>query len=135
MWVIPKTAWKITDSFMLTPDYERIRSNILHLQSMAGRLYPSFVLLPMSDYTIDGLPYLEFFAHIETNLERLYCGTFSRPGYSAKEVRENGSVWDFRDLNRIESILGQVYSDMLTQEAAKPVLSFVMGGGAFATLI
>lgn len=135
MWITPKTNWQVTDSFMLTPDYERIRGNMQHLHGMAQRLYPAFGLLSMADYTIEGLPYVEFFDSVEINLQKLYDGTFKRRDYSNRVMRENGPVWDFRDLNRIEGILQQAYSDMLTQEATKSVLSFRMGGGAFATLI
>lgn len=135
MWTTPKTNWQSTDSFMLNPDYERIRGNMQHLHGMAQRLYPAFGLVNMADYTIEGLPFIEFFDNVETNLQRLYDCTFKRRDYANRVMRENGSVWDFRDLNRIEGILGQMYSDMLTQESTKPVLSFKMGGGAFAALI
>lgn len=135
MWTTPKISWKATDSFMLTPDYDRVWGNMQHLHSMAQRLYPAFALSSPGAYTIDGLPYLEFFEGVETNLQGLYDGTFKRRDYASRVMRENGPVWDFRDLNRIESILEQLYRDMQTQEVAKPKLSFRMGGGAFAALI
>ena len=135
-WITPKTDWKATDPIMLDPDYIRIRGNILHLRDMARQLYLSFPLADMEDYGPAGFPYVEFFANVDNNVDALLDNTF-RPARSerARAYAANGRVWNYDDLNRIESTLLGLYTALTAQQNARQTLAFTMGGGIFGACI
>lgn len=135
-WITPKTDWQETDPVMLDPDYVRIRGNILHLRDMARQLYLPFPLADMADYGPAGFPYVEFFANVDNNVDALLDNTF-RPARSerARAYAANGRVWNYDDLNRIESALLGLYTALTAQQNARRTLAFTMGGGIFGACI
>ncbi|MEG0764209.1 MAG: hypothetical protein RR424_10345 [Oscillospiraceae bacterium] len=128
MWITPKTNWTKDDTFDISPDYERIKGNILHLKAEAAQLYLPFSINNMSDYSIKSLPYEEFFNNVENGLKAIYDNTFKRNSYTSKTFIANATVWDWRDLNRIEGVTAQIYVDFMAQSLAKPKLKFMLGG-------
>ncbi|MEG2501063.1 MAG: hypothetical protein RSA78_08340, partial [Oscillospiraceae bacterium] len=108
MWITPKTNWTKDDTFNISPDYERIRGNILYLKAEAVKLYLSFTLNVMADYAMTDLPYAEFFNNVEDNLRLIYDKTYKRVNYSTRALRINEPIWDWRDLVRIESMTLQI---------------------------
>ena len=136
MWIAPKTNWTAADVFDLSPDYERIRGNILYLQEKARRLYLSFDLADMAGYAVDDFPFAEFFSHVDNNVDTLLDNTFRPPRIDrARDYSTNGRIWDYNDLNRIESALLRLYHDLNAQEQARMKLAFKLGGGMFGTCI
>lgn len=134
-WQTPKTDWTASDYFELS-DYERIRGNLLYLQKAARLLYPPVAFSAMQEYTMEDLPYLDFWRTPDENLSALLAGTFCRPLYEgAGDWRENGPVWDDDALNRIESACLHLYEDLQVQAASKQRLAFQMGGGIFGACI
>lgn len=121
---------------MLDPDYVRIRGNILHLRDMARQLYLPFPLADMADYGPAEFPYVEFFANVDNNVDALLDNTF-RPARSerARAYAANGRVWNYDDLNRIESALLGLYTALTAQQNARQTLAFTMGGGIFGACI
>lgn len=135
-WTTPKTNWKPTDSFDLTPDYARIRGNLLHLAGMARRLYRGAALAPMRDYTVADVPDADFFAAVDGNTDALLDGCFRPAAIGRGRVWDaNGRVWDAGDLVRIEAAHAALYDILRAQEAARPALAFTMGGDLFGTCI
>ncbi|MEG2022279.1 MAG: hypothetical protein RR087_10945 [Oscillospiraceae bacterium] len=128
MWITPKTNWTKDDTFDISPDYERIKGNILYLKAEAAKLYMPFALNSMADYSIMDLPHAEFFNNVENGLKAIYDNTFKRNSYIARTLVANAPVWDWRDLNRIESMSAQIYADFTAQSLAKPKLKFMLGG-------
>ena len=135
-WITPKTDWQETDPVMLDPDYVRIRGNILHLRDMARQLYLPFPLADMADYGPAGFSFVEFFANVDDNVDALLDNTF-RPARSerARAYAANGRVWNYDDLNRIESALLGLYTALTAQQNARQTLAFTMGGGIFGACI
>ncbi|MEG0178413.1 MAG: hypothetical protein RR573_10320 [Oscillospiraceae bacterium] len=128
MWITPKTNWTKDDTFDISPDYERIKGNILYLKAEAAQLYLPFSINIMADYSIKSLPYENFFNNVENGLRAIYDNTFKRSTYFSKRFIENAPIWDWRDLNRIESMSAQIYADFTAQSLAKPRLKFQLGG-------
>lgn len=135
MWTEPKTDWQRSDYFDLDPDYRRIRGNMLELHRRAKQLYSDFALPETVEYSIEQLPYLELFEGVEQSLAQLCAGTLARGWYSTRQLRENAPVWDWRDLNRIETIQRQLERDLCAAKRGRTPLQFRMGGGAFAAFI
>ena len=134
-WQTPKTVWAETDTFRLTPDYERIRGNLLYLRQRAAAVTHRPEYGPMEDHTVDGLPLADFFNRVEENLAALPAAVQTRPEYSTRSFFPGSLVWDWRDLERIEGMLLQIYNDLNAIEDGQQKLAFCLGGGYFGTFV
>ena len=134
-WQTPKISWTESDAFRLDPDYERIRGNLLYLRQRAAAITRRPDYGEMSSYTAAGLPLADFFNRVEENLAALADAVQLRPEYSTRSFSPGSLVWDWRDLERIEGMLLQVYNDLNAIESGQQKLAFCLGGGLFATFV
>lgn len=134
-WQTPKISWTESDAFRLDPDYERIRGNLLYLRQRAAAITRRPDYGEMSSYTADGLPLADFFNRVEENLAALADAVQPRPEYSTRSFSPSSLVWDWRDLERIEGMLLQVYNDLNAIESGQQKLAFCLGGGLFGTFV
>lgn len=134
-WKTPKTSWLETDTFCLDPDYERIRGNLLYLQQRAAAIVQRPAYGEMKTYTIGDIPLTEFFNQIEQNLAVLAAAVQQRSEYSTRTFVPGDLVWDWRDLERIERMLLQIYNDLNAIEDGQQKLAFCLGGGLFGTFV
>lgn len=134
-WQTPKTTWAETDAFRLDPDYERIRGNLLHLRQQAAAVTRKPDYSAMEDYAVDGVPLAEFFNRVEENLAALADAVQRRPTYSTRSFVPGDLAWDWRDLERIEGMLLQIYNDLNSIENGQQKLAFCLGGGFFGTYV
>ena len=134
-WQTPKISWTESDAFRLDPDYERIRGNLLYLRQRAAAITRRPDYGEMSSYTADGLPLADFFNRVEENLAALADAVQPRPEYSTRSFSPGSLVWDWRDLERIEGMLLQVYNDLNAIENGQQKLAFCLGGGLFGTFV
>lgn len=134
-WQTPKISWTESDAFRLDPDYERIRGNLLYLRQRAAAITRRPDYGEMSSYTADGLPLADFFNRVEENLAALADAVQPRPEYSTRSFSPGSLVWDWRDLERIEGMLLQIYNDLNAIESGQQKLAFCLGGGLFGTFV
>ncbi|WP_270913993.1 hypothetical protein [Allofournierella sp. CML151] len=134
-WQTPKISWTESDAFRLDPDYERIRGNLLYLRQRAAAITRRPDYGEMSSYTADGLPLADFFNRVEENLAALADAVQLRPEYSTRSFSPGSLVWDWRDLERIEGMLLQIYNDLNAIESGQQKLAFCLGGGLFGTFV
>ena len=134
-WQTPKISWTESDAFRLDPDYERIRGNLLYLRQRAAAITRRPDYGEMSSYTADGLPLADFFNRVEENLAALADAVQLRPEYSTRSFSPGSLVWDWRDLERIEGMLLQIYNDLNAIENGQQKLAFCLGGGLFGTFV
>lgn len=134
-WQTPKISWTESDAFRLDPDYERIRGNLLYLRQRAAAITRRPDYGEMSSYTADGLPLADFFNRVEESLAALADAVQPRPEYSTRSFSPGSLVWDWRDLERIEGMLLQVYNDLNAIESGQQKLAFCLGGGLFGTFV
>ena len=72
----------------------------------------------------------------DNNVDALLDNTFRPPrSERARAYEANGRVWDYDDLNRIESALAGLYTALTAQRNARQTLAFTMGGGIFGACI
>ena len=135
IWQTPKTVWDESDAFRLDPDYERIRGNLLYLRRRAAAITEKPEYGEMSSYTVDGLPLADFFNRVEENLAALANAVQPRPEYSTRAFIPGDLAWDWRDLERIEGMLLQIYNDLNAIENGQQKLAFCLGGGLFGTFV
>lgn len=134
-WQTPKISWTESDAFRLDPDYERIRGNLLYLRQRAAAITRRPDYGEMSSYTADGLPLADFFNRVEENLAALADAVQPRLEYSTRSFSPGSLVWDWRDLERIEGMMLQVYNDLNAIESGQQKLAFCLGGGLFGTFV
>lgn len=135
VWQTPKTTWAEQDPFCLDPDYERIRGNLLYLRQRAAAITQKPGYSRMQDYAVDGVPLAEFFNRVEENLAALAAAVQPRPEYATRTFVPSDLVWDWRDLERIEGMLLQIYNDLNAIENGQQKLAFCLGGGLFGTFV
>lgn len=103
-WVTPKTDWVATDRFNIE-DFNRIKNNILFLQSWAREVF-SYVPLDNMGEDIDSYTAywnVDYFNAFENNIDALNEG-IRQLDYGIKMTfAENGYFINFTELNRIES--------------------------------
>lgn len=128
MWTEPKTDWSSTDRFNIS-DYNRIKNNIEYLRQIGNEVYKYFKLDDMGE---DKTSYSGFwtpaeFNLFESNLE-LIKANFPASNIGARKTYfENGPFIDWKELNRIESVLLNYYDMATLQKAILPRLSFRLG--------
>lgn len=125
-WTTPKTDWT-EDSFINAVDYNRISENLLFLRDLASELFASPQFKTMDEKTVYELIYADEMNAIEDNLTALNLGTW---GYDIGEQEtyvDNGSMPISFELNRIESAMLRIKTELDYQIATLPILSFVLG--------
>lgn len=134
-WQTPKITWAESDSFCLDPDYERIRGNLLALQQRAAAITQRPDYSEMKEYRIEDAPLADFFNRVEENLAALTDAVQPRPAYSTRAFVPGDLVWDWRNLERIEGMLLQIYNDLNAIETGQQKLAFCLGGGVFGAFV
>lgn len=135
-WITPKTDWKVrTDEqgkyvgdYFGIEDYNRIKNNIQFLHTLAVKMYENFKISDMGDDKgYADYPYADEINIIENNLEILAENTF-RKNYGKKQVYvDNGRFIDHEELNRIESVLLDMYNRLTGQYNGRRMLAFMFG--------
>lgn len=125
MWTEPKTDWKNGEYFNLDVDYARIKGNILYIVEFAEKLNKTFNV-ELSEYTIEELPYEEFFNNIVyavEEIEKAYPIVYD----DMRNYQENNAIWDENDLNTIEKNTKKVYNLLMGEWNCISKLEFMLG--------
>lgn len=125
MWTEPKTDWKNGEYFNLDVDYARIKGNILYIVEFAEKLNKTFNV-ELSEYTIEELPYEEFFNNIVyavEEIEKAYPIVYD----DMRNYQENNLIWDENDLNTIEKNTKKVYNLLMGERNCMSNLEFMLG--------
>lgn len=125
MWTEPKTDWKNGEYFNLDVDYARIKGNILYIVEFAEKLNKTFNV-ELSEYTIEELPYEEFFNNIVyavEEIEKAYPIVYD----DMRNYQENNVIWDENDLNTIEKNTKKVYNLLIGEWNCISKLDFMLG--------
>lgn len=128
-WTTPKTDW--TDStFINYQDINRILGNLRHLRELASHLYisriPDVGVADKSGYGVD--LYADEVNAIENNLTALNNGTLIYDIGTQQTYQDNGAWIDSTELNRIESAMLRLYTEMTYQHNSLDRLAFTLGG-------
>lgn len=130
VWTTPKTDWRDGDYFNLTPDYERIKGNILYIQEFINKLYVDVGVEPMGEYDVTQYPLAAFLNVIADNVQTLSDAMFKiLPTVAMPQHVGNGPGWTAKELNDIEENLLNMYDELNRQYAVAPKLSIMMGIG------
>lgn len=136
MWETPKTDWYgevdangnyVGDRFNAT-DFNRIKNNLKHLQSMAIQMYDEFSLVDLGYNRIPGdYFYADEINSLEENLVIINNHTMQRDYGAVPVYKDNGNTMDFTELNRLESAILDLYERLNHQSEGRRMFTWNLG--------
>lgn len=135
-WTTPKTDWgfsrdengRYSGDYFEAEDYNRIKNNLQWLRVFGSYLYPEFTITDMgSDRSEEEYLYADEVNMLEDNLAKIAEGTY-HPDYGNPPVfADNGEFIDYRELNRIEGAILDMYKKLTGQYEGRRMLTFMLG--------
>lgn len=122
-WSTPKTDWHgatvdgvYTGDRFNAVDFNRIKNNLEYLRALAIKMYEEFSIHSLgSDRTPKDFFYADEINKLEENLTTINSKSLKRSYGVAPTYVDNGNVMDFKELNRLEGAILDLY-DRLTNE-------------------
>lgn len=138
-WSTPKIDWKGSvvagvyagDRFNAA-DFNRIKNNIEYLRELAIKMYEDFTIVSLG---VDRSPKDYFYADeinsLESNLVTINARTLNRDYGTVPTYVENGGTMDFKELNRLESAILDLYERLTNESEGRRMFTwnFGMKGG------
>ena len=131
-WSTPKTDWSIsydengtyTGDYFNIGDYNRI---IEYIHTLANIMYEDFKIAAMAEKSgTDDYPYAEEINTLENNLVVL-CEKTDFFSTTAKTYYSNQPYLDYIELNRIESLIYELYKKLHSQAEGRRMFTFMLG--------
>lgn len=135
-WQTPKTDWHgerdkqgvyTGDRFNAT-DFNRIHQNIQYLKEFAEKLYsdvPSIATI--RTVQVGDFVYADEINQIEENFKKIAKFTFNRNYGSCPVYHDNDSFIDFRELNRLEGAILDMYDRLNNQYNGRRTFTWAFG--------
>ena len=135
-WQTPKTDWHgerdkqgvYTGDRFNAKDFNRIHQNIQYLKEFAEKLYSDVPSIPtIRTVQVGDFVYADEINQIEDNFKRIAQFTFNRNYGDCPVYHDNDSFIDFRELNRLESAILDVYDRLNNQYNGRRTFTWVFG--------
>lgn len=135
-WQTPKTDWHgkrdkqgvYTGDRFNAKDFNRIHQNIQYLKEFAEKLYsdvPSIATI--RTVQVGDFVYADEINQIEENFKRIAKFTFNRNYGSCPVYHDNDSFIDFRELNRLEGAILDMYDRLNNQYNGRRTFTWAFG--------
>ena len=135
-WQTPKTDWHgerdkqgvYTGDRFNAKDFNRIHQNIQYLKEFAEKLYsdvPSIATI--RTVQVGDFVYADEINQIEENFKRIARFTFNRNYGDCPVYHDNDSFIDFRELNRLEGAILDVYDRLNNQYNGRRTFTWAFG--------
>lgn len=109
-------------------DYNRIKNNLNYLRELAVALYPAFAINFLGDdKTKRDFFYADEINKIEDNIDIIAKNTANFYYGEKQTFYDNGKIFDYNELNRIESAILNMYEQLTNQYRGRRMLSFPLG--------
>ena len=140
MWTTPKTNWHgerneenvyTGDRFNAT-DFNRIKNNLVYLRDLSIKLYETYSIISVGDdRDVHDYFYADEINNLESNLNTINSNTLNLSYGAAPTYEENGATMTFKELNRLESSILDLYNRLSNEYDGRRVLTwnFGMKGG------
>ena len=138
-WSTPKTDWKggvvagvYTGDRFNAVDFNRIKNNIEYLRELATKMYEDFTIVSLgADRTPKDYFYADEINSLESNLVTINARTLNRDYGAVPTYVENGETMDFKELNRLESAILDLYERLTNESEGRRMFTwnFGMKGG------
>lgn len=135
-WQTPKTDWHgerdkqgvYTGDRFNAKDFNRIHQNIQYLKEFAEKLYSDVPSIPtIRTVQVGDFVYADEINQIEDNFKRIAQFTFNRNYGDCPVYHDNDSFIDFRELNRLESAILDVYDRLNNQYNGRRTFTWAFG--------
>lgn len=135
-WQTPKTDWYgerdkqgvYTGDRFNAKDFNRIHQNIQYLKEFAEKLYSDVPSIPtIRTVQVGDFVYADEINQIEDNFKRIAKFTFNRNYGSCPVYHDNDSFIDFRELNRLESAILDMYDRLTNQYNGRRTFTWAFG--------
>lgn len=135
-WQTPKTDWHgerdkqgvYTGDRFNAKDFNRIHQNIQYLKEFAEKLYSDVPSIPtIRTVQVGDFVYADEINQIENNFKRIAKFTFNRNYGEYPVYHDNDSFIDFRELNRLESAILDVYDRLTNQYNGRRTFTWAFG--------
>ena len=135
-WQTPKTNWHgerdkqgiYTGDRFNAKDFNRIHQNIQYLKEFAEKLYSDFPSIPLIRTSQGGdFVYADEINQIEENFKRIAKFTFNRNYGEYPVYHDNDSFIDFRELNRLEGAILDMYDRLNNQYNGRRTFTWAFG--------
>lgn len=135
-WQTPKTDWHgerdkqgvYTGDRFNAKDFNRIHQNIQYLKEFAEKLYSDVPSIPtIRTVQVGDFVYADEINQIEDNFKRIAQFTFDRNYGDCPVYHDNDSFIDFRELNRLESAILDVYDRLNNQYNGRRTFTWAFG--------
>ena len=138
-WTTPKTDWygEETDGvysgdYFNASDFNRIKNNLDYLRELAVKMYDSFTIQSLGDDRSEkDYFYADEINKLEDNLKTINSNTLKRPYGTAPTYADNGNTMDFKELNRLEGAILDLYNKLTNEHDGRRMFTwnFGMKGG------
>lgn len=135
-WETPKTDWYGStdengvysgDRFNAS-DFNRIKNNLDYLRELAIKMYETFSIGSLgSDRTYTDYFYADEINQLESNLVTINNNTLKRSYGSSPTYADNGSTMDYKELNRLEGAILDLYNRLTNQHDGRRTLTWNFG--------
>lgn len=135
-WQTPKTDWHgerdkqgvYTGDRFNAKDFNRIHQNIQYLKEFAEKLYSDVPSIPLiRTAQVGDFVYADEINQIEESFKKIAKFTFNRNYGSCPVYHDNDSFIDFRELNRLESAILDVYDRLTNQYNGRRTFTWAFG--------
>ena len=135
-WQTPKTDWHgerdkqgvYTGDRFNAKDFNRIHQNIQYLKEFAEKLYSDVPSIPtIRTVQVGDFVYADEINQIEDNFKRIAQFTFNRNYGDCPVYHDNDSFINFRELNRLESAILDVYDRLNNQYNGRRTFTWAFG--------
>lgn len=139
MWSTPKTDWHggmvdgvyVGDRFNAV-DFNRIKNNLAYLRELAIAMYEEFTIHNLgTDRTPKDYFYADEINKLEENLNTINAHSIRGSYGNAPTYTDNGKTMDFKELNRLESAILDLFDKLTNQSEGRRMFqwNFGMKGG------
>ena len=138
-WSTPKTDWSgevadgvyVGDRFNAV-DFNRIKNNLEYLRELAVKKYEEFTIQSLgNELTPKDYFYADEINKLEANLTTINSKSLKRSYGVAPTYVDNGNTMDFKELNRLESAILDLYERLTNEYEGRRMFTwnFGMKGG------
>lgn len=138
-WSTPKTDWYgetvdgvYTGDRFNAADFNRIKNNLVYLRELTIKMYDEFAIQNVgSDKTYKDYFYADEINALEANLVTINSHSLKRSYGTVPSYVDNGNVMDFKELNRLEGAILDLYNRLTNQSEGRRTFTwnFGMKGG------
>lgn len=134
-WTTPKTDWygEETDGvysgdYFNASDFNRIKNNLDYLRELAVKMYDSFTIQSLGDDRSEkDYFYADEINKLEDNLKTINSNTLKRPYGTAPTYADNGNTMDFKELNRLEGAILDLYNKLTNEHDGRRMFTWNFG--------